>query len=456
MTRSSPSARRSSASTPTSPVRSSTPARGWRSSPTTPSRRIAATSQLTVLAEPGAVCRGLVARLAPRSGPAPGPFARPAPPPAAGAGRAATRRACSSPRWPNACRPTRSWSRRRRTSRPELHARVARPCPAGLRQRGDGRTSASRLPGSIGLRMALPDRPVLAVVGDGSSMYAIQALWSAARYGVGALFIVLANGRYAIMDKLAATTPASPRQWPAFDTIDIAAIARALGCESIRIDDHADLLARLDDVLPALARARDASRARGRRRAVTTGQAAVGDAVLRHDALVVQPASARSRRARRPRPRCGARPAPACPGTLVGVPTSPRSKRSAQISFGKKKCAEWSPWRWPISRWPTLKANSPRRPGPAVTPRQEVTSSVICWLAVRGSVIDAIVRRHGAGSQGQLVLGPSVESLLRYRRADAQARHAGRVVEHRRRPAQGPRSQAQGTDRRRRAGAGTA
>ena len=39
------------------------------------------------------------------------------------------------------------------------------------------------LPAEIGLRMARPDRPVLTVVGDGSSLYQIQALWSAARYG---------------------------------------------------------------------------------------------------------------------------------------------------------------------------------------------------------------------------------------------------------------------------------
>ena len=48
-------------------------------------------------------------------------------------------------------------------------------------------------------------------------------------------------------------TPASRRPWPGFETIDIAAIARALGCEAVRIEDHADLLARLDEVLPALA-----------------------------------------------------------------------------------------------------------------------------------------------------------------------------------------------------------
>ena len=59
------------------------------------------------------------------------------------------------------------------------------------------------LPAAIGLRMARPDRPVVAIVGDGSSLYAIQALWSAAHYDAGALFVILANGGYAIMDRLA-------------------------------------------------------------------------------------------------------------------------------------------------------------------------------------------------------------------------------------------------------------
>jgi benzoylformate decarboxylase len=51
------------------------------------------------------------------------------------------------------------------------------------------------LPAATGLRMARPDRPVVAIVGDGSSLYSIQSLWSAAQYCAGALFIVLANGR---------------------------------------------------------------------------------------------------------------------------------------------------------------------------------------------------------------------------------------------------------------------
>ena len=208
-------------------------------------------SQLTIVAAPSAVCRGLVQRTAPREGPPPGPFPKPVPlePPAPGealrAGHVFDALAARLPA--DAILVEESPS-----SRPELHARVPARVPMGFLSAAMGGLGFA-LPGTIGVRMALPDRPVVAVLGDGSSLYAIQALWSAARYRVGALFVVMANGRYAIMDKLAANT-GKPAPWPAFDTIDIAAMARAQGCEAIRIEDHGDLLARLDEVLPGLAR----------------------------------------------------------------------------------------------------------------------------------------------------------------------------------------------------------
>jgi benzoylformate decarboxylase len=62
----------------------------------------------------------------------------------------------------------------------------------------------------------------------------------------------MANGRYAIMDQLAAHT-GKPAPWPAFETVDLAAIASAFGCPGERIEDHDALLARLDEVLPTLA-----------------------------------------------------------------------------------------------------------------------------------------------------------------------------------------------------------
>ncbi|GAA3175148.1 benzoylformate decarboxylase [Blastococcus jejuensis] len=107
------------------------------------------------------------------------------------------------------------------------------------------------MPAAIGVRMARPDRPVIAILGDGSSMYAVQSLWTAANYGVGALFVVFANGGYAIMDKLAERA-GGKAPWPGFPEVRLSALATALGCAARRISSYEDLVATLDDVLPRL------------------------------------------------------------------------------------------------------------------------------------------------------------------------------------------------------------
>ena len=107
------------------------------------------------------------------------------------------------------------------------------------------------LSAAIGLRMALPSRPVVAVLGDGSTLFGLHGLWSAARYDAGVLFVVLKNGGYRIMDGLAARAGgAGP--WPSFDEVDLAALATALGCEARRIADGDALEAELDDAVPGL------------------------------------------------------------------------------------------------------------------------------------------------------------------------------------------------------------
>jgi benzoylformate decarboxylase len=103
---------------------------------------------------------------------------------------------------------------------------------------------------AIGLRMGLPGRPVVAVLGDGSTLFGIHGLWSAAHYRVGVLFVVLKNGGYRIMDQLAARAGgAGP--WPSFAEVDITAIARGLGCEARRID-AAEIGPALDEAVPDL------------------------------------------------------------------------------------------------------------------------------------------------------------------------------------------------------------
>jgi benzoylformate decarboxylase len=137
------------------------------------------------------------------------------------------------------------------SSRPELLERIPARAPLGFVSCANGALGFG-LPGALGLRMGLPERPVVAVLGDGSSMYSIQSLWSAAHYDVGVLLIVMANGSYAVMDELA-RRHGGPPAWPTFGAVDIAGIAKCLGCPSVRVSTHAELLAMLDEVLPGLA-----------------------------------------------------------------------------------------------------------------------------------------------------------------------------------------------------------
>jgi benzoylformate decarboxylase len=136
------------------------------------------------------------------------------------------------------------------SARPELHARIPARRPLGFLSAAMGGLGFA-LPAATGLRMAVPDRPVVAVVGDGSAVYGIQALWNAARYDVGAVFIVLANGGYAVMDSLARLQGGSG-PWPSF-AVDMCSLARGLGCPARRIETHSELLAALDGILPGAA-----------------------------------------------------------------------------------------------------------------------------------------------------------------------------------------------------------
>lgn len=133
------------------------------------------------------------------------------------------------------------------SSRPDLHRMLPARRPRGFVSAAMGGLGFA-LPAAIGLRMADPSRPVVAVVGDGSSLYAIQALWTAAAQGVGVVVIVLANGRYAVMDRLAEASGAKP-VWPAFEDVDVVGLARSLGCPARAVDDHPALLAALDEVV---------------------------------------------------------------------------------------------------------------------------------------------------------------------------------------------------------------
>ncbi len=52
---------------------------------------------------------------------------------------------------------------------------------------------------SIGVQLAWPDRPVLALLGDGAALYGIQGLWTAAHYKIPVTFVICNNAQYQIL-----------------------------------------------------------------------------------------------------------------------------------------------------------------------------------------------------------------------------------------------------------------
>ena len=91
--------------------------------------------------------------------------------------------------------------------------------------------------GGIGVKMARPDDPVVAVVGDGTAMYTIQGLWSAAHYEVPVVVVVMNNREYAACKRgVARVVAGGGERYVGMDLtepeIDFIGLSRSLGVEA--------------------------------------------------------------------------------------------------------------------------------------------------------------------------------------------------------------------------------
>jgi benzoylformate decarboxylase len=94
---------------------------------------------------------------------------------------------------------------------------------------------------AVGTRMA-QDRPVVAVLGDGCAMFGLQGLWSAARYQVPVLFLIMNNGEYrTLKDTLAEQYGPGPRPGTDLGRMDWSKAAEFFGVAARRVSDDADL-----------------------------------------------------------------------------------------------------------------------------------------------------------------------------------------------------------------------
>jgi benzoylformate decarboxylase len=109
------------------------------------------------------------------------------------------------------------------------------------------------LPAAIGVKLALPGRPVVALVGDGSAMYTCQALWTAAHDRIAVVFVILNNSSYRILKQRLHAQRGLAAQVDRFvgmellePAIDYVGLARSLGIAAERaktVHDTTDLIA---------------------------------------------------------------------------------------------------------------------------------------------------------------------------------------------------------------------
>ncbi len=101
------------------------------------------------------------------------------------------------------------------------------------------------LPGAVGVALAQSKRRVICIVGDGSALYSIQALWNAAQAALPITFIVFNNRGYAALKAFSDALKISGAPGQEVSGMNFVDIARGFGVEG-------RLVERAQDVIPAL------------------------------------------------------------------------------------------------------------------------------------------------------------------------------------------------------------
>ncbi len=110
------------------------------------------------------------------------------------------------------------------------------------------------LPVAVGAAVASPGRPVLALVGDGSAMYTIQALWTIAREGLDVTTVIFNNRSYGILNielERVGAEKIGPEAKAQLDlsepAIDFVSMAQGMGVPARRVTRAEDFSAALEN-----------------------------------------------------------------------------------------------------------------------------------------------------------------------------------------------------------------
>jgi benzoylformate decarboxylase len=107
------------------------------------------------------------------------------------------------------------------------------------------------LPAAVGVALARRTGKVIALLGDGSSMYSIQGLWTAAELGLAVAFVIVRNGSYSALNEFGPHFGLEELPGTKLPHIDFCALARSQGLEARYVDSCADLDAALASAFAA-------------------------------------------------------------------------------------------------------------------------------------------------------------------------------------------------------------
>jgi benzoylformate decarboxylase len=102
------------------------------------------------------------------------------------------------------------------------------------------------LPAAVGMALGRPERRTVCLIGDGSAMYSIQALWTAAQRRLPLTVVVINNAGYGAMRSFSQVMQV--RKVPGLDLpgIDFVKIAQGHGCDAVRVTKAAELVPALE------------------------------------------------------------------------------------------------------------------------------------------------------------------------------------------------------------------
>ncbi|MFB9950680.1 benzoylformate decarboxylase [Rhizobium puerariae] len=118
--------------------------------------------------------------------------------------------------------------------RPAIQEYLPRPGADSFYTMASGGLGYS-LPASVGVALARPERRIVCLIGDGSSMYCIQAIWTAVQLKLPITFVVMNNSGYGAMRFFSRILQAERPPGIDLPGLDFVSLAQGFGCNAERV-----------------------------------------------------------------------------------------------------------------------------------------------------------------------------------------------------------------------------